>query len=96
MRELFIYWRTADAEAAACAVGQWQFDLRQACPGLVATLYRRADEAGEGLTTLMETYAGAALDAALERRITTEGKTRLRPWLAGPRHVEVFVRVASA
>jgi len=94
VRELFIYWRTADPEAAGRAARAWHAELRHRFPGLLAVLYQRAEEAGDGPATLMETYAGVALDAALERHIATEGEARLRPWLAGPRKVEVFVRVA--
>lgn len=96
MRELFVYWRTADPDAAERAARAWHEDLCRSCNGLSAQLYRRADEsastAAQGLTTLMETYAGAALDAAMEQRIVEEGNTHLRPWLDGARHVEVFVR----
>lgn len=96
MRELFIYWRTADIEAAERAAAQWQAELRREYPALVAALYRRSDEAMSGLGTVMETYAGPALDAALEHRIETEGSIRLGPWLAGPRKIEVFVRAPPA
>jgi hypothetical protein len=96
VRELFVYWRTADAEAAERAARAWQADLQRACPGLRVALFRRADATGDGLATLMETYAGAALDATLEHRIADEGEARLRPWLAGPRKVEVFVRLTAA
>lgn len=96
MRELFVYWRTSDPDGAERAAHAWHDDLCRHCEGLSARLYRRADEpastAAQGLTTLMETYAGAALDTAMEERIVEEGNARLRAWLAGPRHVEVFVR----
>lgn len=93
MRELFIYWRTATsaADAAERATAAWQAALRVEFPDLQVALYRRADEGGPS-TTLMETYAGAALDAALEQRISSEGDARLGPWLRGLRKVEVFVR----
>lgn len=100
MRELFIYWKTAaaGAEAAEREARQWQDELRRQCPGLRASLYRRADDpaARHGKTvTLMETYAGTAVDAAMEQRIASEGDARLRRWLDGSRHVEVFVPSAG-
>lgn len=96
MRELFIYWKTAAAQADAAArdAAAWQAELRREFPGLAAALYRRADAAGTaapGTATLMETYAGA-LDPALERRIVSEGDARLQRWLEGPRKVEIFER----
>lgn len=96
MRELFIYWKTAaaTAESAEREALTWQDELRQAFPGLHASLYRRADEspAASATITLMETYAGAAMDGGLERRIADEGDARLGRWLTGPRKVETFVR----
>ncbi|MBI5717571.1 MAG: DUF4936 family protein [Burkholderiales bacterium] len=97
MRELFIYWRTAsaDAERAEREVRRWQAELCREFAGLHPALYRRAEETGSpasASTTLMETYAGAPLNAALEQRITSEGDALLRRWLLGPRQVEVFVR----
>ncbi len=102
MRELFIYWKTAaaTADAAQREALAWQSELRRAFPGLRTSLYRRADEApaaaSAATTTVMETYAGIAIDAALEQRISLEGDERLRPWLQGPRKVEVFVRCPGA
>lgn len=99
MRELFIYWKTpaALADAAERGAAKWQAELRREFPALVAALYRRADVTGAHATaTLMETYAGAALAPALERRIVAEGDARLQPWLEGARKVEVFVRSPSS
>lgn len=101
MRELFIYWKTAAAQADAAAHGAaaWQAELRREFPGLAAALYRRADAAGltaPATATLMETYAGGALDPALERRIVSEGDARLQRWLDGPRKVEIFERCPPA
>lgn len=97
MRELFIYWRTPAPTAAQAirAAGQWQAELRAQHPSLDAAIYRRAGDADDSdisaTATLMEVYA-APIDAALERRIVDEGSRVLAPWLAGPRHVEVFER----
>ena len=101
MRELFIYWRTgaAEADAAERDAQAWHAELRRTFPGLDASLYRRADETVSGApasATLMEVYAGAALDTALQQRIADEGDARLRRWLQSPRKVEVFVRRSPA
>lgn len=98
MRELFIYWRTAAAHTGEAEddVRRWQQVLRGELPGLATALYRRADEGGSarpGTTTLMETYSGAGLDAAAERRIVNEGNVRLARWLEGPRMVDAFERL---
>jgi hypothetical protein len=97
MRELFIYWKTsaARADAAERGAAEWQAELRGEFPALAIALYRRPDApdpTGPATATLMETYAGAALDPALERRIAIEGDARLQRWIDGPRKVEVFVR----
>jgi len=97
-RELFIYWRTAAAgtTAAEREAARWQAELCREHPGLRAALYRRTDASAPGVspttTTVMETYAGPSLDAALEARIVSEGQARLAPWLEGPRKVEAFER----
>ncbi len=101
MRELFIYWKTAAASAdeAERAARDWQAELRREHPSLSATLYRRADDsssASAATATLMETYAGAAIDPALELQLADEGHARLGRWMQGPRKVEVFVRCRSA
>ncbi len=101
MRELFIYWKAAAARAHAAArdAAEWQAELRREFPGLEAALYRRADAAGAtapATATLMETYAGGALDAVLERRIVSEGAARFQRWLEGPRKVEIFERCPPA
>ncbi|MCW5634131.1 MAG: DUF4936 family protein [Rubrivivax sp.] len=92
MRELFVYWRTAEPEAALRAARDFQAALNGAHPGLQVALFRRDDE-GAPTATLMETYAGAVLTPALEDRIAREGDERLARWLRGPRKVEAFVRL---
>lgn len=107
MRELFIYWKTAaaTADAAEHEARRWQAELLRESPGLSASLYRRADEpvassapsaCSTSTITLMETYAGTAIDAALEQRVAREGDARLGRWLQGPRKVEIFVRCPGA
>lgn len=63
VREYFVYWRVASAEAdqAERAAHRFQAGLCRAHAGLRAALYRRADETGPTVT-LMEVYAcGASL-----------------------------------
>jgi len=99
------------AHAAENEARKWQAELRREFPGLATSLYRRADEPAAppaprapglspapspAMTTLMETYAGATIDTALEQRIVREGEARLGRWLQGPRKVEVFVRCPGA
>jgi len=98
MRELYIYYRVADAHAASAraAVDAMQTRLKQAHPHLLVRLMRRAETA-DGLQTWMETYAtvasGAAgadgIDAALQAAIN-DASLDLQPWLASPRHTEIF------
>ncbi|MBL8342017.1 MAG: DUF4936 family protein [Rubrivivax sp.] len=101
--ELFIYWRTASAQAtrAIAAAQAWQADLRARYAGLAATLYSRVDPTGMTVT-VMEVYAAEArpaatpvaalVDASFEQLVDREGREVLGPWLAGTRHVEVFQR----
>jgi hypothetical protein len=93
MRELFVYYRVAEADlgAAAHAVGAFQAALRGRHPALQAKLLRRP-ELTEGRATLMEVYAQAGadgVDADLQADIERHAQV-LQPWLQGPRRVEVF------
>jgi hypothetical protein len=104
MRELYIYYRVAEAHAASAhaAVIAMQADLRRAHPQLRTRLLRRADTVGEP-QTWMETYAvdatgagGASstdaphgIGATLQAAIELAALA-LQPWLASPRHVEAF------
>lgn len=100
MRELFIYYRVAEARAAqarATAVTM-QADLRRAHPQLQTRLLRRPDMV-DGQQTWMETYAtdancAGSIDAAIQAAIE-QAALALLPWLASPRHVEVFIPCAS-
>lgn len=92
-RELYIYYRVADANAdeAARAVSTMQRTLRAAHPGLAARLLRRPDAAG-GVRTWMETYSNpsAGVDAAIETAIADAARA-LSQWIDGDRHVEIFI-----
>lgn len=94
MRELFIYYRVRDADAAAAreAVAAMQDELRASRPGLQARLLVRHGSAGDA-QTWMETYARAAgsqeIDAAFEALVEARTK-RLDRFIDGARHVESF------
>jgi hypothetical protein len=91
-RSIFIYWKTSRdlAPAAVAGLASFQSGLRARQPGLVARLYRRADESGETVT-LMETYARAGgIDTALQQELVTTGMRAAAAWCQGERHVEVF------
>jgi hypothetical protein len=89
---LFIYWKTGreDAASAAAELAVCQQDLCRLHPGLVATLYRRADEIGAAVT-FMETYSRhGGIDAALQAEIVASGAAASARWRQGERHVEIF------
>ena len=98
MRELYIYDRVAEAHAvpARAAAIAMQADLHQAHPQLLMRLLRRPDTV-DGQQTWMETYAADATDDTLAEGIDAAMQTAiehaalvLQPWLASPRHIEVF------
>lgn len=89
---LFVYYRVrrehlADAAAAVRALqARWHAQDGN----LRCELLRRTEDVGTDVT-LMETYRrDTGFDAAARRRIEDEAGAALAPWLAGPRHVEVF------
>ena len=94
MRELFVYYRIRDADAAAArrAALAMQDELRRTHPGLAARLLTRAG-GSDGLQTWMETYTlagdAAGVDAGLEAEIERQA-TSWAALVAGPRHVEAF------
>lgn len=97
MRELFVYYRVAAAQAAIAhaQVQALHAELRAVAPELNARLLRRPDEPA-GQQTWMETYSvDPALDAAgvsVELQAEIEAHAaRLLGTIAGPRHVEVFI-----
>ena len=93
MRELYIFYRVAEAELATVttAVGGLQAALCLAHPALQVKLLRRP-ELSEGRVTLMEVYARpgqGGVDLALQAEIEARAAV-LAPWLQAPRRVEVF------
>lgn len=91
-RELFVYYRIADADeaAAADALRHMQEDLVRSHPGLLTRRLRRPGSS-DGLQTWMETYAlpGPGVDAVVEADIASAARA-LEPWTRGARHIEVF------
>ena len=91
-RLLFIYWKTGREQAAeaAAAMADLHVELAGRHAGLLARLYRRADEAGDAVT-LMATYAcPGGIAAPLQAEIVATGNRASAPWCRGARHVEVF------
>ena len=104
MRELFVYYRVREADAAAAreAVSAMQNELRSAHPGLRARLLTRQGAgagAGAGAQTWMETYSlgtgSEGVDAAFEALIETRAAS-LACLIDGSRHVEAFSADDSA
>ncbi len=97
-RQLFVYWKTDAACAAAAVAGMadLQHALTARHAGLVARLYRRAGPTGAAaeLVTLMESYARAGgVDATLQAEIVAAGAHAAAAWCRGERHFEVFDEV---
>jgi Domain of unknown function (DUF4936) len=94
MRELFVYYRVADAVAAAAdaAVRRLQAGLCDRHDGLQARLLRRQGDPG-GLQTWMEIYARpgqpGGVTPSLQAKIERAAEM-LAPLIDGPRHCEVF------
>ena len=89
LRELYVYWKTADVETALGLVRIAQGALRQAEAGLGARVLVR--EGPGPVATLMEIYTAAAgIDAALQARIEHTLQAATRGLVQGQRHTEVF------
>lgn len=99
MRELFIYYRVHQEHHATLrvAVQRWHAELMQRHPALRARLLHRAESP---LDTWMEiistdpTLAPQGVDESMQASIEA-GAESLRPWISGPRHLEVFFSCAS-
>ena len=94
-RQLFFYWRIAPDQLnkALSALHDWQAQLMQSTPQLVARLYVRAETAAQH-ATVMETYAmasaGAGIDSALEASLRAHGEALSASFRDGPRRLEAF------
>ena len=101
MHELFIYYRirVAGDAAAQAAVLEFQARLRARHVGLATRLLRRP-EVQNSEQTWMEIYSfdrsvnASGITPALEAEIQTEALS-LADFIAGTRHVEVFVPCVS-
>lgn len=93
-RRLYVYYRVALADLAACAqaVRTFQTELRRTHPELRCELLQRPEsEDVAGQRTLMETYArSGGVDEALQAHIAHAAATALALLVTGTRHVEVF------
>jgi DNA-binding transcriptional regulator LsrR (DeoR family) len=91
MREIYVYYRVAQADAAAAAgrVRSMQAGLCASHPGLQARLLRRPVVATD-LQTWMEVYSIAGgVGEALQQEIESAASSLLDV-IQGPRHCEVF------
>jgi Domain of unknown function (DUF4936) len=96
MRELFVYYRVreVDAAAARAAVLAMHDGLRVSQPGLRVRLLTRSGTGDDGPQTWMETYSlpgqGQGVGSDLEALIETQaaGWAHL---VDGPRHIEAFM-----
>ncbi len=90
--EIFIYYRVSDAGAAGEACLAALAQLRSIHPTLQVACYLRDD--GQE-PTLMETYAiqGGSVDEPMQRAIAAVIEPLMKPWLAGQRRTERFVRL---
>lgn len=92
-RELFIYWKVAEVDAAAAlaSAAAWMEEARALQPALVVRLYQRAGGPPDHVT-VMETYAlpGVGLDESLATRLMAASASRLGERACAGRHVEVF------
>ncbi|MFC0170363.1 DUF4936 family protein [Pseudoduganella danionis] len=91
--DLYIYYRVAEAQAAALLpqVQAMQAAL-DACHGVQCALKRRPDSK-DGLQTWMEVYGGCApaFETELAQAVAAAG---LAAHIDGARHTEVFVDIA--
>ena len=87
-RRLYVYYRVVAAAlpAVLAEVRALQASLMAAHPGLSAALLRRPEPSGAEIT-LMETYAGADMQALA---LALAAAVAARPALPAPRHVETF------
>jgi hypothetical protein len=94
MRELFIYYRSPEDQAAEVLrrVRRFQAALVERHAGLMTRLLRRPDSI-DGAHTWMETYSMDTMhdgvDTALQQEIETAAAC-LRGCISGERHTEVF------
>ena len=90
-RELYVYWKTSDVDAALAAVQAAQASLEASHKGLRARALLR-EEPGTGMQTLMEVYTQpAGIDRPLQAAVEAVLMNATSGLRAGPRHTEVFL-----
>ncbi len=91
--DLYIYYRVAEAQAAALLPQVQAMQAALAASHGMPVALKRRPESKDGLQTWMEVYGGvpAGFEHALAEAVATAG---LASHISGERHTEVFVDVA--
>jgi len=100
MRELYVYYRVREADAAAAQrdIESLHAELRRGYAGLEARLLRRP-ESSDGLQTWMAIYARPTHPQGVDESVQADIEARAGQravHVDGPRHVEVFVGLPQA
>jgi Domain of unknown function (DUF4936) len=94
-RELYIYWKTHDLNAALAAASRMQAVLCSRIDGLEAELLQR-DSSADGRYTVIEIYRHPqGIDGPLEALIGNAAVPAVSALMASPRVVEAFRRVEN-
>lgn len=94
-RELYVYWKTHELNAALAAASRMQSVLCSRIDGLEAELLQR-DGSPDGRFTVMEVYRHPqGIDGPLQALIANAAAPALAALMASPRVVEAFRRVES-
>jgi hypothetical protein len=94
-RELYVYWKTHELNAALAAASRMQAVLCSRVDGLEAELLQR-DGSADGRVTVMEVYRHPkGIDGPLQALIGNAAAPALSALMASPRVVEAFRRVES-
>lgn len=89
-RQLYIYWKTHDVNAALAAATRMQTELKNRIAGLEAELLQR-DSTSDGRYTLMEIYRHPqGIDGPLQTLIGHAAGPAVSTLMASPRVVEAF------
>ncbi len=89
-REIYVYWKTHELNAALLACSRMQSVLKGRVAGLEAELLQR-DSSSDGRFTLMEIYRHPqGIDGPLEALISNAAGPAVATLMASPRVVEAF------
>jgi hypothetical protein len=89
-RQLYVYWKTHDLNAALAATSRMQAVLCSRIPGLEAELLQR-DGSSDGRFTVMEIYRHPqGIDGPLQALIANAAGPAVSTLMASPRVVEAF------